>query len=168
MAPGAASLKCWKNIWVSACSSRKDAASNSQMPECVCAMRVPRRSSACATCAQKSPKAAPMHRSSSAVRAVCWHAGLFHAWAERCIGAALGDFCAHVAQALERLGTRIAQTHSGICEFEAASFLDEQADTQMFFQHFKLAAHGAMGYVQLLSRLAHAVEAGRGFECAQG
>src|SRR5450830_5273 len=136
------------------------------MPECVCAMRVPRRSSACATCAQKSPKAAPMHRSAQAWNKPACQQTARTAEDERCIGAALGDFCAHVAQALERLGTRIAQTHSGICEFEAASFLDEQADTQMFFQHFKLAAHGAMGYVQLLSRLAHAVEARRGFECA--
>jgi len=83
--------------------------------------------------------------------------------------ALLWVICAHTSlNRSKRLGTRIAQTHAGICEFEAAPFLDEQADPQMFFQHFKLAAHGAMGDVQLLSRLAHAVEAGRGFEGAQG
>lgn len=38
-------LKVLEEHLGSACSSRKGAASNSQMPACVCAMRVPRRSS---------------------------------------------------------------------------------------------------------------------------
>jgi hypothetical protein len=43
-------------------------------------------------------------------------------------GASLpAEFGTHAAQAVEGLAAGIAQAHTGICEFEAAPVLDEQA-----------------------------------------
>ena len=87
---------------------------------------------------------------------------------KRRIRAALGQFPAHIPQALERLEAGIAQPHAGICEFNAASILDEKTHPKVFFQHFQLSADGTVGHMQLLGSLTDAVEAGSGFERTQG
>lgn len=87
---------------------------------------------------------------------------------ERRVGAATGQLGANVPQALEGLAAGIAQTNPGICEFNATSILDEQAQAQVLFQHFQLPAHRAMGHVQLFGSLADTVEPGSGFEGPQG
>ncbi|MOA44584.1 hypothetical protein D3C78_1668860 [compost metagenome] len=80
----------------------------------------------------------------------------------------MGQFAAHAAQTLKSLAAGIAQPHTGICEFQAAPILDEQADPQMRLQHFQLPADRTMGDVQLLRRLTDAVQTGRRLEGAQG
>jgi hypothetical protein len=80
----------------------------------------------------------------------------------------LRQFGANTAQALERLAAGVAQSCAGICEFQAASFLDEQADAQVLFQHFELTADGTVGHVQLFGGLTDAVQPGGGFERTQG
>ncbi|GAB6404307.1 hypothetical protein PMHK_17350 [Pseudomonas sp. MHK4] len=75
---------------------------------------------------------------------------------------------AYRAQALERFGAGVTQTHAGICEFQAAPVLDEQTHAEVFFKHFQLPADRTMSDVQLFGSLTYAVQAGRGFEGAQG
>ncbi|MNY50442.1 hypothetical protein D3C86_1859450 [compost metagenome] len=67
------------------------------------------------------------------------------------------ELSAHGAQAFKRFGARVAQSHAGICEFKAATFLGEQTHTQVLFQHFQLTADGTMGHVQLFRSLTDAV-----------
>ncbi|MNP64767.1 hypothetical protein D3C76_1602920 [compost metagenome] len=48
---------------------------------------------------------------------------------KRGIGRTLRQLCTNTTQSLERIGADIPQAQAGICEFQAASILDEQADT---------------------------------------
>ena len=81
---------------------------------------------------------------------------------------ALREFTAYVSQAIKRLAAGIAQSHTGISQPQTAAFLDEQADAQVLFKNFELPTDGAVGDVQLLGRLTHAVQAGGGFKSTQG
>ncbi|GID08775.1 hypothetical protein TMM008_59770 [Pseudomonas sp. 008] len=79
----------------------------------------------------------------------------------------MGQLGANAAQTLEGFGAGIAQTNAGICEFKAASILDEQAHAEVFLQYLELPADCAMGDVQLFGSLTDAVQAGSGFEGAK-
>ncbi|BFT60534.1 hypothetical protein PMm318_A12930 [Pseudomonas moorei] len=78
------------------------------------------------------------------------------------------EFGANRTQALKGLSTGIAQTHTGICEFQATSVLDEQAHAKVFFEHLQLPADCAVSDVKLLGCLTDAVQASRGFKGPEG
>lgn len=78
------------------------------------------------------------------------------------------EFCTHAAQPVEGLTAGIAQTHTGICEFDATPVLDEKRHPQVLLQHLDLPTDSAMGNMQRFSRLADAVKPGGSLEGAQG
>ncbi|MDT4872565.1 hypothetical protein FQZ97_1077540 [compost metagenome] len=82
--------------------------------------------------------------------------------------AALLQVAADAAQTLEGVAGGIAQALAGIGEFYAATVLAEQGDAQLFLQHPYLAAHRAVGNVQLFRGTADALQPGGSFEGTQG
>ncbi len=87
---------------------------------------------------------------------------------ERRLGGLPLQLGAGAAQALEGVAGDIAQADTGIGEFYAASFLDQQGQPKLRFQLPNLPTDGAMGDMQLGGRLLQAAETRHGLEGAQG
>ena len=60
---------------------------------------------------------------------------------------ALREFSAHITQAVEGFAAGFTQAQPGIRELQTTAFLDEQADAQVFFEHFQLPTDGTVGDV---------------------
>ena len=74
---------------------------------------------------------------------------------------------AGAAQTLEGFAGGITQPRTGIGEFYAAPFLDEQANAKLLFELLDLPTDRAVGHVQLARRFAQTAQPGGSLEGSQ-